>query len=58
MKAKHCDECQHFNDEDIPGAKVCEKGHKPRWYSQKAVYDTDWGYKRVCDDFLKEQNCE
>ena len=54
MKAANCDECKHFNDEDVPGAKVCEKNHKPRWHSQKAVYDTDWGYKRRCDDFEKE----
>lgn len=54
MKSANCDECKHFNDEDVPGAKVCEKNHKPRWYSQKAVYDTDWGYKRRCDDFEKE----
>ena len=51
MKAKHCDECKHFNDEDVPGTKVCEKNHKPRWYGQKHVQDTDWGYKRVCVDF-------
>lgn len=36
MKAKHCDECKHFNDEDVPGTKVCEKNHKPRWYGQMA----------------------
>lgn len=51
MKAKHCDECKHFNDEDVPGTKVCDKNHKPRWYGQKHVQDTDWGYKRVCVDF-------
>ena len=55
MKAKHCDECKHFNDEDIPGARVCEMNHQPRWYGQKNVYETDWGYKRVCEDF-KEQS--
>jgi len=54
MKASHCDECKHFNDEDVPGAKVCEKNHKPRWYAQKNdnPHDLDWGWKRVCADFV------
>jgi len=56
MKAKHCDECKHFNDEDVPGARVCEKNHKPRWYAQKNdnPHDTDYGYKRKCDDFKQK----
>ena len=52
-KTKHCDECAYFNYDLVPGKPLCEKGHKPRWYGQKAVYDTDWGYKRRCDDFEK-----
>ena len=55
MKAAHCDECKHFNDEDVPGARVCEKNHKPRWYGQKNVYETDWGYKRVCEDYKEKK---
>ena len=53
MKAKHCDECKHFNDEDVPGAPVCWKGHHPRWYNQKHdnPHDTDYGYKRACTDY-------
>lgn len=53
MKAKYCDECKNFNDEDVPGAKVCEKGHRPRWYAQKNdnPHDMGYGYKRNCNDF-------
>ena len=24
MKTRHCDECKHFNDEDVPGARVAQ----------------------------------
>ena len=53
METRNCDECKHFNDEDVPGAKVCEKNHKPRWYAQKNdnPHDTDYGYRRKCDDY-------
>lgn len=51
MKTRHCDECKHFNDEDIPGAKVCEKNHKPRFYLPRSVMDMNCGYKRKCADF-------
>jgi len=51
MKTQHCDECKHFNDEDVPGARVCEKNHKPRWYSPKGTLDQNYGWKRKCDDF-------
>ncbi len=53
MKTRYCDECRHFNDEDLKGAKVCYKGYKPKWYSQKndSPYDLDYGYKRKCEDF-------
>lgn len=53
MKAKYCDECRHFNDEDVPGAAVCWKGNKPRWYAPKSdsAHATDYGYKRKCDDY-------
>ena len=27
METRHCDECKHFNDEDVPDAVVCEKNH-------------------------------
>ena len=23
METRNCDECKHFNDEDVPGARVC-----------------------------------
>lgn len=53
METRNCDECKHFNDEDVPGAKVCEKNHKPRWYAQKSdnPHDTDYGYRRKCKDY-------
>lgn len=53
MKAKHCDECKHF-DEDAAGNAECIKGHRPRFYAPKGVCDTDYGYKRNCDDYQKE----
>lgn len=56
MKAKHCDECKHFNDEDVPGTKVCWKNHHPRWYVQKYILDTDWGYKKKCKDYEEKRN--
>lgn len=32
---------------------LAKLNHKPRWYGQKNdnPYDTDYGYKRVCEDF-------
>lgn len=55
METRNCDECKHFNDEDVPGARVCEKNHKPRWYAPKNdnPYDLDYGYKRKCGDYEK-----
>ncbi len=55
METRNCDECKHFNDEDVPGARVCEKSHKPRWYAQKSdnPHDTDYGYRRKCGDYEK-----
>ena len=60
MKTAHCDECKHFNDEDVPGARVCEKNHKPRWYAQKNdnPHDTDYGYKRKCEDYMEAENAD
>lgn len=53
METRNCDDCKHFKDEDIAGARVCEKNHKPRWYAQKNdnPHDTDYGYKRKCGDY-------
>lgn len=53
METRHCDECKHFNDEDVPGTMACKKNHKPRWYAQKTdnPYDFDYGYKRKCGDY-------
>ncbi len=53
METRSCDECKHFNDEDVPGARVCEKNHKPRWHAQKSdnPHDTDYGYRRKCADY-------
>jgi hypothetical protein len=60
MKATHCDECKHFNDEDVPGARVCEKNHKPRWYAPKNdnPHDLDYGYKRKCGDYEGKRKCQ
>ena len=55
MKARHCDECCHFDlKEDEfgrPIPPVCLKGHRPRFYMPKGPMDGDWGYKRRCEDF-------
>jgi len=49
-----------YNDEDVPGAKVCEKGHKPRWYAQRNdnPHDLDYGYKRKCADYAETANAD
>lgn len=60
MKAKHCDECQHMKVEEarqvVPDLWVtdvirCAKGHSPRFYMPRNYSDTDYGWKRRCDDF-------
>jgi len=60
MKTRHCDECKHFNDDDVPGARVCEKNHKPRWYAQKNdnPHDLDYGYKRKCGNYEEKRKCQ
>lgn len=36
-----------------PYDKICTKGHRPRFYMPKLdnPYDTDWGWKRNCEDY-------
>lgn len=51
MKAKtqFCDLCKrHYYEGDV---LRCREGHKPRFYMPKRPYDTDWGWKRVCEDY-------
>ena len=58
MKAKHCDECKHFAPYRPIGSTekvVCWRGHRPRFYTPKGAGDTDYGYKRKCDDYKKDE---
>lgn len=53
-KASYCDECYNLEHPlDGKSEPKCSKGHKPRFYKPKSDcrYSSDWGYKRVCDDF-------
>lgn len=49
MKAAHCDECKWFAQETYE--HVCRKQHYPRFYQPKHTRDSDWGWKRKCEDF-------
>lgn len=52
MPASHCEECEHCVLELLTEMKmVCEAGHKPRFYLPRTPDDTEYGWKRVCDDF-------
>lgn len=55
MKAKHCDECKYFKKTIVSPLTPCKLRHKPRWYSPKGAGDTDYGYKRKCDDYKKDE---
>lgn len=58
-KVRQCDECKHrIVDPDvdlnaIKANRICAQGHKPRFYLPNSdnPYDTDWGWKRNCNDF-------
>jgi len=50
VKAKCCDECQHYTRTMPP----CSKGHAPRFYLPRYVNDgCGWGFKRRCQDFAQ-----
>lgn len=59
-KCNYCDICKRsqwvtLGNSDSDGVELqCIIGHKPRFYMPKHdnPYDTNWGYKRVCRDFL------
>lgn len=52
MPASHCEECEHCVLQLLTEMKmVCEAGHKPRFYLPRKPDDTEYGWKRVCDDF-------
>lgn len=52
MSTKNCDDCRFFVANRPRGStEVCSRGHSPRFYTPKSPVDTDWGYRRDCDDF-------
>lgn len=52
-KAKDCGRCERFAYYDGPN---CAKGHKPRFYEPTIAVDvTDWGYKRICNDYKERK---
>jgi hypothetical protein len=64
MKTRHCDECLHSKWDltwDLSEPFVCAKGHTPRFYRPKDISDAmrgNWGWKRKCEDFVKEPEDE
>lgn len=53
MKAKNCDDCEHYTWSFVSEAK-CKLGHKLRFYKPKTLSDAhsgNFGYKRKCEDF-------
>lgn len=56
-KAKHCDECQWFMPQVISKDEFrCGMGHSARFYVPKHPRDTDWGWKRRCENFNPRPN--
>ena len=56
MTVKQCDNCQFFvANREGECAPVCAKLHKPRFIGPKSPVDTDYGYRRTCDDFEQRQ---
>ena len=52
MKTRHCAQCKHQDWK--PDRAVCLKGHKPKFFVAKTMYQAmtdDYGYKRKCADF-------
>ena len=54
MKSSDCQECRHHQWR-IPSEDMkCNKGHRPRFFHPKSPIDTNWGYRRICEDFDNE----
>ena len=55
MKTRHCHECKFLN---TTGKAVCEKGHKPKFFTAKTAWQAitcDYGYKRKCADYEEKK---
>ena len=49
MKTRHCEECKFFHTDRFD--TKCLKLHTLRFYKPKHPRDSDWGWKRKCEDF-------
>ena len=59
-RAAHCDDCKHFHVTLHPSS-TCSQGHKPRFYAPKTISQATfgwYGWKRKCEDFVKEESHE
>lgn len=54
IKTRCCDECVHWAAYRWKKPQVCDKDHKPRFYSPRGQ-SVDWGYKRRCKDFEEKK---
>lgn len=59
MKASQCDECGHsttkwycYRGGEPFDVLTCGKGHKPRFYLPRSPLDFNFGWKKVCGDFM------
>lgn len=55
IKTKQCDECI-FSQYNSFGILSCKKEHKPKFYLPKNELDTNWGWKRKCEDYKERTN--
>ncbi len=59
MKARQCEECAHhtlkwyrYRGGEQFDVLKCGKGHKPRFYLPRSPLDFNFGWKKVCGDFM------
>lgn len=62
--ASWCDECKHYAvdaSDESTWRNVCKLSHKPRFYKPQTLsqaHGGDWGWKRVCSDFVLARKTE
>lgn len=56
MKTQNCDECKHATMRTLPKpVLICAMLHKPRFYAPVYWMKDSWGWKRKCEDFMKQE---
>lgn len=57
--ASHCDDCAHWDREsDTYTADDCKMGHRPRFFVPRGPLDSEYGFKRRCDDFERGEHVQ